>query len=129
MENKTEVIKALNKVRDDIISRLEKYDRQLTNQLKSVLQLIDDYSQEPKNIIEKGTQAPITKIIFDEPINILTDKTLKPVQALKKVFINYPDRIFTPPELRDFLLELKSRANFSIKGKIFWSLLIQRLEY
>jgi hypothetical protein len=117
MENKAEVIRALYKVRDDIISKLEQVAPQLINQFKSVLQLIDDYSQEPKIIIEKGTQAPITKIVVDESISVPIDKALKPVQALKKVFINYPDRIFTPPELRDFLLKLKSEGNLYHQGK------------
>ena len=101
--------KALIGIKDDIISKLQKQVPELASQLKVILGLIDEYT--PVN----GNEVVQPVKVDDRQQNIFTK--IKPVQAVKKLFKENPDKKFTPPELRDSLKELKERGGLQHKGK------------
>ena len=101
--------KALVGIRDDILSKLQKQVPELASQLEVILGLIDEYTP-----INRSENAQPVKV--DEGQQRLFKK-IKPVQAVKKLFKENPDKKFTPPELRDCLKELKERGGLQHKGK------------
>ena len=101
--------RALIGIRDDIISKLQKQAPELASQLNVILGLIDEYTPVNGNEVVQPVKADDRQqIIF---------KLLRPVQVVKKLFKDNPDKIFTPPELRDQLQHLKNSGGLIHRGK------------
>jgi len=115
MNSTKEEYEVLIKIRKDLISKIKKRNIPEASQLESILELIDEYSPYKSNgdtqIILKD-ENPVEKSNLNR-----SDIPLKPSFALKNLFKSNPDKSFSPPELRNFLKELKDKGKLNHRGK------------
>ena len=108
------LLKILIQERDDIIKRFEKYDFELAAELRVLLRMLSKHSQTPNHPI---TQEQIEdEFPFSDGNIQLTNKMIKPVAALRRVFSQFPDREFIPAELNRVLEDYHSRKELVFRS-------------
>jgi hypothetical protein len=111
---KDEKFIALIEIRDELIRKLQHFDSSITNQLKTILSILDEYQPSINN--SQIVKAIAQDTLFEDPAD-LSPRMMKPVQAVKKFFLDRPGGKFTPPGIRDYLKQLKANGELEHKGK------------
>jgi len=107
---KTKTLLGISK--DLIQGNPDKIESSLALKLLAVLTLLDESSPAPLVRKQVITEKLLADNIVDE-----SEQKLKPVQAVRKLFNENPNKIFSPPGIRDHLKKLKEGHELEHRGK------------
>ena len=107
-----EEYKSLIGLRDSLLAKLEKNNPKVIRRLITVLDWIEESRLNNTVVVEKKESSNNVDLFAIQP-----GKQLKPVEAAEKLFRNNPDDELTPPQLRNYLKQLKEHGELNHKGK------------
>jgi hypothetical protein len=89
---------------------LEKTNPKLSAKLYGIFTLIEDFEPTTNELTLSKMEYLGTTRVFETTI-------LKPVQAVRELFNQFPEQEFSPPKIRDYLKKLKTKGELDHKGK------------
>lgn len=106
--------------RDRVLAELAIRNPELSGELKVILRLMEKFNtSDDVTITKENISATPSKlqVVGEVDIEKINKVVVKPTRLIKMVFAENPDKTFSPPEIRDWILKFVAEGLTVVKGK------------